>query len=388
MNFPRTAEGRDPVSHDAAESYSRWIRTAMKTAENWSEAAVLFESTMREPTDLLMGVVREAFDGAVTDRYQSVFAEGNRFVVGHVAQRYGVTPDQVIGATGATSALAMVLKALVGPGDDVIVERPRFDLLPRMALDAGATVTDLPRRAPDYRVDPAELERLLRPETRLVILTQLHNPTGAAIDRPTLLALAEVARRAGVPILVDEVYADFMPGVAYAAALAPELISVGSLTKVQGLFALKCGWVVASPEMTARINAATPQGDYGVSKLAHAVAALVLEDRAVFDAHWRGVLAEARPAVAEHVERMLADGLLEGELPAQGCMYFPRVVGVDDTRALADWLWREHGVVVPAGEFFGQPGHVRIGFGGGATAALDRGLSRLAAALRAYPGRR
>ena len=66
MNFPRTAEGREPLGHEAADSYSRWVRTAMKTAENWPEAAVLFDSTMREPTDLLMDVVREAFAGGVT----------------------------------------------------------------------------------------------------------------------------------------------------------------------------------------------------------------------------------------------------------------------------------------------------------------------------------
>ncbi|MBS0359872.1 MAG: pyridoxal phosphate-dependent aminotransferase [Proteobacteria bacterium] len=387
MNFPRTAEGRDPARHEAADSYSSWIRTAMKTTENWSEAAVLFESTMREPTDLLMDVVRDAFAGGVTDRYQSVFAEGNRFVVGHIAERYGVAFEQVIGATGATSALALVLKALVSPGDNVIIERPCFDLLPMLARDAGATVTDLPRRAPDYRVDPAELETLIRPDTRLVVLTQLHNPSGAVIDAATLTALAAVARKTGVPILVDEVYADFVENGVYAATVAPEFISVGSLTKVQGLFALKCGWAVAAPEMTARINAATPQGDYGVSKLAHAVAALVLERREVFDAHWRRLLADARPVVSDHVGRMLADGLLDGDLPAQGCMYFPRVVGVEDTRALADWLWREHGVVAPAGEFFGQPGHIRIGFGSGQPEALDRGLSRLGKALKAYPHR-
>ena len=72
------------------------------------------------------------------------------------AAQNGVAPEQVIGATGATSALALVLKALVGPGDEVLIEHPRFDLLPALARDAGATVTDLPRRAPDYRVDPDE----------------------------------------------------------------------------------------------------------------------------------------------------------------------------------------------------------------------------------------
>ncbi len=383
LNYPRAAGAR---AAEAPDSYSRWVRTAMKAAAGTTDAAVLFDSTIREPTDLLMGVVRRAFDGAVTDRYQSVFAEGNRFVTARVAERHGVPVEQVIGTTGATSAIALTLKALVAPGDNVLIEHPCFDLLPALARDAGATVTELPRRAPDYTVDPAEMARLIRPDTRLVILTQLHNPTGAVLTESALGEIAAVARTAGVPVLVDEAYADFVGDKVAAARLGPEFISVGSLTKVQGLFALKCGWAVAAPDVIAAINAAHPQGDLGVSKLAHAVAALVLEDRAAFDAHWRQVLAEATPVVRGHVESMIAEGLIEGPFPEHGCMYFPKVVGVDDTRALCDWLWEAHGVLVAAGEFFGQPGHVRLGFGGGRVAELDRGLSRFRAALEAYPG--
>ncbi len=208
------------------------------------------------------------------------------------------------------------------------------------------------------------------------------------LDEATLREIGAVARRAGVAVLVDEVYADFVDGAAPAVRLGPDFISVGSLTKVQGLFALKCGWAVAAPEIIARIHAANPQGDLGVSKLAHAIGALVLEDLAPFEAHWRAVLAGARPVVQGHVEAMTRQGLIEGDLPNQGCMYFPRLVGVADTRALAAWLWSEHGVLVAAGEFFGQPGHVRIGFGGGRPQALDLGLARLHAGLKAYPGRR
>ncbi|HEY2358233.1 MAG TPA: pyridoxal phosphate-dependent aminotransferase [Phenylobacterium sp.] len=388
MNYPCAAEGRDPGAVDPGDSYSRWVRTAMKAAANSPDAAVLFDSTIREPTELLAGVVRRAFDGGVTDRYESVFAEGNRFVVAAVAARHGVAPEQVIGTTGGTSAMALALKALVAPGDNVLIECPCFDLLPTLARDAGATVTDLPRRAPDYRVNPAEVARLIRPNTKLVVLTQLHNPSGAILEESTLRELAAVARQAGVLILVDEVYADFVGEGVSAARLGPEFISVGSLTKVQGLFALKCGWAVAAPEVIARIHAASPQGDLGVSKLAHAVAALVLEDRAPFDAHWRQVLASVRPVVQAHVDAMTQQGLLEGALPGKGCMYFPKVLGVANTRELAQWLWSEHGVLVAAGEFFGQPGHIRIGFGGGRPEVLDQGLGRLAAGLKAYPGRR
>ena len=354
----------------------------MKAAGATPDAAVLFDSTIREPTDLLAGVVRRAFEGGITDRYESVFAEGNRFAVGAVAARYGVPPEQVIGTTGATSALALTLKALVGPGDEVLIEHPRFDLLPALARDAGATVADLPRRAPDYRVDPDELAALIKPNTRLIVLTQVHNPTGAVLDgpRPARRSARWPARPACRCWSTRPMLATFVGEGVSAVQYGPEFISVGSLTKVQGLFALKCGWAVAAPEVISRIQAASPQGDLGVSKLAHAVAALVLEDRAPFDAHWRDILAGARPVVEEHV-----DGY--GRRPAcwratcrkRAACYFPKVVGdrrhpgVGPLAVVGAWggWWR------PASSS-ARPGHVRIGFGGGRLEALDRGFDAAA----------
>ena len=75
------------------------------------------------------------------------------------------------------------------------------------------------------------------------------------------------------------------------------------------------------------------------------------------------MLAATRPVVERHIEALVADGLLAGDLPPYGCMYFPRVVGVDDTRALAQRLLAEFDVLVAPGEYFGAPGHIRIGFG-------------------------
>lgn len=345
-------------------------------------AAVLYDSTIKEPTELLARVVREAFGDQITDRYESVFAGGNRFVAAAVARRYGVEPENVICTTGATSAMAMAIRAYVEPGDHVIVETPCFDLLPGLAAAAGATISYIPRRAPDFRVDPQELAGLVSSRTRLVLLTHLHNPSGASLDDAAVTDLA-AALPEGVRIVIDEVYGDFAGPAPAKAVLSPKIISVGSLTKAQGLFALKCGWAIAAPDEVRRILDASDQGDWGVSKLSHAVAARVLESIAPFDAHWRELLARSRPVIERHAQAMVAEGLLAGEPPPHGCMYFPQVVGVSDTRALTDWLWAEHRLVVAPGEFFGLPGHVRLGFGGDA-AELDLGLGRLAAALRLY----
>lgn len=368
------------------ESYSNWVRSALRATAGDPEALVLFDSTIPEPTDLLAGVVRRAFAGPVTDRYESVFADGNRFVAQAVADRYGVGAERVLTTTGATSATAMVLRAYVAPGDHVIVETPCFDLLPNLAREAGAQVSFLARRAPDFGIDVGELAAMIRPNTRLVMLTDLHNPSGTRLDDAALMDIADLSSRTRAPVLVDEVYGDFAEPRRAAAALRPEFITVGSLTKIQGLFALKCGWAIASPDKLEQILAAHPNGDRGVSKLAHAVAALVLEDIEPFEAHWRSLLAEARPVLERHAAAMIADGLLVGAPPPCGNMYFPQVTGVSDTLALSDRLWRDHRLVVAPGEFFGSPGHIRLGFGGRAE-ALDRGLSRLHAALAGMGGR-
>ena len=382
MNLPSTphAAPRGEAPDASGESYSNWVREIMRAVAGEPDASVLFDSTIREPTELLASVARRAFEGGVTDRFESVFAGGNPFVVQAVAARYGVARESVICTTGATSAMAMAIRAYVAPGDHVIVESPCFDLLPWLAKEAGATISYLPRRAPSFDVDLAELERLISPDTKLVLLTHLHNPSGAMLGEAALVALGELATRTGVPILIDEVYGDFAGPGSAAAALSPDIISVGSLAKAQGLFALKCGWAIASPARVQQMLAANSHGDLDLSKLSHAVAALVLEDMAPFDEHWRATLEATRPVAERHIEAMVTDGLLEGGIPLVGCMCFPGVVGVSDTRALAAWLWREHRIVVAPGEFFGLAGHIRIGFGG-AVDQLDRGLARLHGAL-------
>lgn len=362
------------------EGYSRWVRTALARCAETPDAIVLFDSTIPEPTELLADVIRRAFSDKVTDRYESVFAAGNRFVAQAVAKRSGVLADQVIGAAGATSAMTMAIRAFVRPGERVLIETPGFDLLASLAREAGAVVDFLPRWAPEFGVDPAELDAAILPDTRLVVLTQLHNPTGAALSRQTLDAIAQVARRRSVKVLIDAVYGDFL-GDAGAIPSHPEFIVASSLSKVHGLFALRCGWLTASRQDIARIEAANPQGDLAVSKLTHAIGALVLEDIEPFDAHWRACLRTTRSAVEPHIRAMIQEGLLDGELPQAGCMYFPRVIGVEDTLSLSERLWAQDRLVVAPGEHFGLAGHIRIGLGGEAD-QLERGIVRLATALR------
>jgi aspartate/methionine/tyrosine aminotransferase len=348
------------------------------------DVSILFDNTIAEPTAELAAVVRKAFSPEVTSRYVSVFADGNRFAIAALAARYGLDADQIIATTGVTAGMALALRALVAPGDHVLVERPGFDLLTRLALDVGAEVATFVRPAPDYRVDLDDLRQRLTLRTRAVLITNLHNPSGAWLSPGEIAAVAAVVDGVGAVLIVDEVYADLAEaeGAPPAATLARNIISTSSLTKVFGLFALKFGWLAADPELMARVRRSAPDGDMGVSKLSHAVAAHVLENPEAFEAHWRSLLGATRPIVERHAAALVDAGRLAGPLPPHGCMYFPRVPGVDDTRALAQRLLEQFDVLVAPGEYFGAPGHIRIGFGTDPE-AVERGMSRLRAGLSA-----
>jgi hypothetical protein len=378
------AQGTTASAEDffAAPSYSAWVRGTIRATAARPDAATLFGSSVVEPTDELMRLVHEAFSESLTSRYISVFSDGNRYVADAICARYGVKPETVVTTTGVTSALSIVLRSLVRAGDHVLIEKPRFDLLESIAREAGAEVDAVLRPAPDFKIDTDRLAAQLSPRTRAVVITNLHNPSGAYLTPQEIRAIAGVADRAGAVLVVDEVYADFMrPTYTLPAAmLAPNIVSTNSLTKVFGLHALKCGWMIAEPRLLARIQNETSDGDVGISKLSHAVAAHVLESAQIFDKRWHDILAATRPVLRKHVDAMTSDGLISGAIPEFGCMYFAKVRGMTDTISLARTLWETYGILVAPGEFFAMPGYMRIGFGGD-TADLDGGLARLHRAL-------
>ncbi len=372
----------------AAATYTDWVRASLRAREGRPDACILFDSTIREPTEDLFAAVRNvATPGGA--RYVSVFDGGNPFAVAAVAARYGLEPRQIIPTTGTTTAMIMALKALVAPGDEVLVESPGFDLLAQIARDAGAEVTPLARTAPVFEIDLDDLDRKLTRRTKAVVVTNLHNPSGHWMTPAKVQAVAGRAARVGAALIVDEVYADFAKAVddanplagRTAAGLADNILCASSLTKVFGLFSLKYGWLSGDAELIARVRAAWPDGDIGVSKLSHAVAAEVLEHPRPFDAHWAAVLDASRPVLARHADALVAEGLLSGEVPPLGCMYFPRLTGVADTAAFCTVLWERQGVLLAPGEYFDAPGHVRIGFGCD-PAEIEHGMGKLGEALR------
>ena len=357
-----------------------------RLAKEPRDAWALFDSAVPEPKSLVRDLVSEAFSDPVTPRYTSAFIGGNPYTVAALARRYDVPRDWIVSTTGATEGLHTVYRALLEPGDHVLIESPRFELFDSLAAVNHLTVDHFQRPAPDFTLDLQGLEDALTPKTRMVVVSDLHNPSSQPIPPEQLDALAALADAHNFWVVVDEVYRDYGPMASrqsISAKASPRLITISSLTKIYGLSTLRCGWIIASDEALQRLRAHNEDFSFGVSKLGHAMAALVLENSAPFDAYVRRLSDAARPVMTRHAEQWRREGWIEGGLPDHGCVAFLKLTEIENTQAFSTWLMERSNVIVAPGELFGQPGYVRLGFVQDPV-QLEEGLTRFTEGLQAY----
>jgi len=164
-----------------------------------------------------------------------------------LAKRYGVTGANVLVTSGATMGIYLACCAAVGEGDQVLLESPNYEPLYRALETRGAEIKMLERRFErGWQVELEELERKAGRATRAIVLTNTHNPSGVATSPEKMMTIGQIARDSGATVIVSEVYLDnaFAPGQKPAATLGPNLVSIGSLSKVYGLGGLRIGWLV------------------------------------------------------------------------------------------------------------------------------------------------
>lgn len=297
-----------------------------------------------------------------------------------IAARYRVDESCVASAMGASMANLLALAAVVRPGDEVLIEHPTYEPLIAAARWLGAEVRSFDRRAEDaFRLDPAKVERRMTDRTRAVVITNLHNPSSALADDDTLRQVGEIAARADARVIVDEVYLDALwePAPRTSFHLGETFIATNSLTKVYGLNGLRCGWILAAPEVVERAWRLTELfnniGVHAAERLSLAafrdLNTIALRSRALLDAN----AAALNGFYAAHAH------ILDVRPHAHGTVSFPRL-RTGDADALCDLLTARYETAVVPGRFFGLPNNLRIGLGV-EPATFGAGLDRLGSAL-------
>lgn len=300
-----------------------------------------------------------------------------------IGNAYGVGPDQVLVSDGTSLANYSALAGLAGPGDRILVEAPTYPALAEIPAFAGANVLGLERRVENGwcpSLDDIEVAAGNGP-LAAVVLSRLHNPSGADLPSEFLEGLATLAERRDFLVMLDEVYLDFLHDAVPGFRFSPRFLCTGSLSKVNGFGGLRIGWILAAPEIIGPLLELSYYLAVNASAPAQSIALQVLAT----NDHW---LARARDRAERH--RALITAWIESRPDvhwtptAGGLNYFLRLDGVDDTKLFADRLLKEHGVALAAGEFFGRAGWVRISVGT-REELLVEGLRRVGVALDAHP---
>jgi len=346
-------------------------------------------------TSGLTGVSREEFPLDVRElEITAPGGYGHGPLLARLAVHTGVSEESIVTAAGTSMANHLAMAALLEPGDEIVLEQPAYGPLLDVANYLGARVKRLPRRFETrFSVSLEELQRAITTSTRLVVLSNLHNPTGALLSAQMVGAIGKLAIRARARVLIDEVYLEmlfgkpapfcFPIGQSVAGAKENPFVVTSSLTKVYGLSGLRCGWILAAPALARRMWLLNDLFAATGALPAERLSGMALDHLEKFRDRARTLLA---------ANRALLDSFLDSRRdiecfrPPAGTVVFPRLPHGRDPEAFFRLLREKFETTVVPGSFFEMPRHFRIGIGGD-TPTLRAGLERLSAALDALTKR-
>jgi aspartate/methionine/tyrosine aminotransferase len=300
-----------------------------------------------------------------------------------IARRYRVEQECVVSAVGTSLANYLALAATTEPGDEILLEQPTYELILSTAKYLGLEIKRFPRRAENhFAVDPADVERNLTSRTKVIVICNLHNPTGALAPDATLREVGELASKLGAHVLVDEVYREmlFEPAPMSAFHIDPErFIVTNSLTKAYGLSGLRCGWVLAAPELARRMFRINDLHGATFAHPAELLSVVALNKLSQIAARMERMLEENRSLL-----RQFLNGRddLDYFWPEYGAIIFPRLKH-GDAAAFCRLLRDDFETTVVPGSFFESPDRFRIGVGT-PTESVRESLQQLGLGLDRY----
>ncbi|KAK4996085.1 hypothetical protein LTR66_004227 [Elasticomyces elasticus] len=311
-----------------------------------------------------------------------------------------LSPDNILITPGAIAANFLVLYSLVGPGDHVICHYPTYQQLYSVPASLGAEV-DLWKAKPEkgWNVDTEELKQLIKPSTKMIILNNPQNPTGAVLKNSLLQEIIEIASSHSPPIMIfsDEVYRPLFHGITPVDSQFPpsilslgyrNTIAVGSLSKAYSLAGIRVGWIASrNPDIVGQCAAARDYTTISVSQLDQQVAAFALSPNTIHGLLGRNIgIAKTN---LELLEKFVIkhDEFCSWTKPVAGTtafVLFSRDGQPVDAVELCKRVQEKTGVMfVPGDRCFGAEfrGYVRIGYVNH-TSVVKEGLAEMTKFMR------
>jgi aspartate/methionine/tyrosine aminotransferase len=278
----------------------------------------------------------------------------------------GARSDQIEVTNGGSEANCIVLWHLVQPGDEVVMMMPNYMQIRGITRALGATVVPwtLIEENSRWRPNLAALEQLMTPRTRIVVVCNPNNPTGARIPADELNQVCRIADRAGAWVLSDEIYR----GAELDSVETPTMwgryervIVTSGLSKAYGLPGLRLGWVAGPASLIDELWGVHDYTSIAPGAVNDRLGRIALSRRAQILARTRGIVAANYPLVRKWIEKRAPK--IAHVAPEAGAILFARYRHAINSTALIERIRREKSVLLVPGDHFEMDGYIRIGFG-------------------------
>jgi aspartate/methionine/tyrosine aminotransferase len=368
----------------------RWM-TTWETVVAWDIAeSGIYPLTTSELLELLPENVRTAARDELLDlRLGYTEARGTARLRSTIAETYeGVSPDDVLVTTGAIEANFLLFTTLLQPGDHVVAVYPAYQQLYSVAKAIGCEVTpwEVGRQQGRFAFDIDALERLVRPDTKMIVINTPHNPTGAILSEADLARIYDLAESVSALVLCDEAYRwlDLPEGPPLAPPmrnLGPRAISVGTVSKPFGMPGLRIGWIAATEQIARDCWSTRDYTSLSPAGPSDFLATLAIRHRDALIARNHEIVSRN----LETADRWFAEhaGLAAWDRPRGGLLALVRYSAAAPSAEVAERLAADYSVMLAPGSAFGYEGHLRIGIGQRPDIFAE-GLRRTAVCLQTF----
>ena len=288
--------------------------------------------------------------------------EFRKEIAAYQERRFGLSyqpESEIIVTVGGSEAIDLAFRALINPGDEVIIPEPCFVCYEPLARLAGAAVVRLPLQKEDgFKLNPDALRKAMSPKTKILVLAFPNNPTGACLSGEELAAVADVVRESGAAVLSDEIYAELTydrthASIASLPGMRERTIVVGGFSKSYAMTGWRLGYTLAPAAITeqmAKIH------QYGIMCAPTTSQYAAIEAARNGDEDIEYMKSEYRARRNLIVARLREAGL-ECAMPEGAFYVFPRLpdCGLTSEQFCERLLFEKHIAIVP-GSAFGPSG--------------------------------
>ena len=385
-----------PIRPEAAKAPTSGIVEVFSYARGRDGLIPLYvgEGDLPTPEFIIEAARRSLAAGETFYTWQRGLPELREAIARYHAGVWGadLSPDRFTVTIGGMHATQMAMRMVAGTGDEVLIPSPAWPNFDGAARVAGATPVAVPLTVgPDgWRLDLGRLAAAVTARTRAILVNTPANPTGWTASRADLAGILSIARRHGLWIVADEIYARFVHDPALVAAgrspsfrdvMEPDdrVMFVQTFSKNWAMTGWRIGWLETPPELGQAVENLVQYSTSGVPAFLQrgAVAALDQGEALVADQ-----IARARRGRAIVCEGLAATSVVDLPPPPAAFYAFFRVLGRPDTRRLALDLVDRAAVGLAPGSAFGEGGaaHLRLCFLRDA-GQLEEAVARLARVL-------